>query len=101
MRPQFQERHHDYVLGPNQDSRLASVAAGAVIKSVELQLDPDAPFALRRRAVRVDASGSALEQANLQFLKTQWTGPNNDFRQQSFVPESVALNYFGQGGNPK
>ena len=26
--PQFQQRHQDYVIGPNQDTRLASVAAG-------------------------------------------------------------------------
>ena len=31
-RPPFQERQHDYVFGPNQDARLASVASGASIK---------------------------------------------------------------------
>ena len=53
MRPQFQERHHDYVMGPNQDSRLANVAAGAVLEDIELKLDSDAPFLLRGRARRL------------------------------------------------
>ena len=53
LRAQFQERHQDYVIGPppagqnptvNQDSRLASVAAGQLVSGIELQMDPDAPF---------------------------------------------------------
>ena len=40
------ERHQDYVLGPNQDKRLASVAAGQALE-LSLYLDTDAPFALR------------------------------------------------------
>jgi len=101
MMPQFQERFHIYVLGPNQDTRLTSVAAGALIKGITLTLDPDAPFALRGRAVRQTYT-STLTQAGLQFLKTRWTGPTeSDYRQQVTISESVQMANFGQGGNPK
>jgi len=96
----LQERHHDYVLGPNQDSRLANVAAGAEFDDVILTLDTDAPFLLRGRALRQQYTG-ALTQTGLQFLKTKWTGPNNDFRQQDLILESLQMAYFGQGANPK
>ena len=99
--PALQERMHTYVLGPTQDSRLASVAAGAYVSGVELQLDSDAPFVLRSRAVR-QAYDSSLTQNNLQFLKTKWTGPvQGDFRQQDYILESLQMAYFGQVGNPK
>ncbi len=98
--PRFQERHMDYVLGPNQDPRLASVAAGALIEGITLQLDSDAPFVLRSRAVRQDYT-DALTQAGLQFLKTRWAGPTTDYRQQRLVPEALQMVNFGQGGNPK
>lgn len=96
----LQERHFDYVLGPNQDGRLANVAAGAEFDDVILQLDKDAPFLLRGRAVR-HAYSALLTQTGLQFLKTKWTGPNNDFRQQDLILESLQMAYFGQGANPK
>jgi len=101
-RPPFQERMHDYVLGPNQDSRLASVAAGATIKGIQLQLDPDAPFQLRSRAVRQTYT-SALTQNGLQFLASKWTGQRGkqDYRHQDYVLESLQMPYFGQMGNPK
>lgn len=100
MTPRLIERHQDYVLGPNQDSRLASVAAGAVIKEIELRLDPDAPFLLRSRAVRVSYS-STLTQDYLQGLATRWTGPIRDYRQQDYVRESLQMAFYGQGGNAK
>lgn len=101
-RPPFQERMHDYVLGPNQDSRLASVAAGAIIKGIELQLDPDAPFQLRSRAVRQQYT-SALTQNGLQFLASRWTGQRGkqDYRHTDYVPESLQMAYYGQMGSPK
>ncbi len=82
-RPLYQERHHDYVLGPNQDSRLASVAAGATVSKVKLTLDPDAPFALRGRAVRQKYS-STLTQGGLAGIQTQWCGPGEDYRMSTF-----------------
>ena len=99
--PRFQERHYDYVLGPNQDARLASIAAGAEVTDIELQLDPDAPFELRSRAVRQKYT-TALTQDGLQFLKTKWTGPTRGiFHQQDYVLESLQMAFFGQMGNPK
>jgi hypothetical protein len=99
MRPEFQERHHDYVFGPNQDPRLASVAAGAIIEGMKFRIDSDAPFELRSRAVR-QAYTTALTQDGLQFLSTRWTGPAQDYRQQVLIPERLQLTYFGQVGNP-
>jgi len=107
MTPPLQQRHFDYVLGPNQDSRLASVAAGAVIEEILLNTDGDAPFVLTGRAVRCAYNSSdiartgALSQSALQGLKTRWTGPNRDYRQQTFLRESLQMVYYGQFGNPK
>lgn len=100
MTPALQQRHFDYVLGPNQDSRLASVAAGAVVEEVVLEMDSDAPFVLTGRAVR-HAYTSTLNQANLAGLKTKWTGPNRDYRQQGYILESLQCAYYGAFGNPK
>lgn len=93
-------RHYDYVLGPNQDGRLASVAAGDVVTEVLLQMDDDAPFMLTGRAVRCKYT-SSLNQSSLRGLKTRWTGPTRDYRQQSFVLESLQSAYYGCFGNPK
>jgi hypothetical protein len=96
----LQQRHYDYVLGPNQDVRLASVAAGAVLEEVLLEMDSDAPFVLTGRAVRHKYT-SSLNQANLAGLKSKWTGPTRDYRQQGFILESLQMAYYGQFGNPK
>lgn len=102
MTPTLQERHQDYVLGPNQDSRLASVAPGATIEGVELALDDDAPFILRSRAVYCQYNdANASTQNGLQHLKTRWTGPIHDFRHQELISEAIQSAYFGQFGNPK
>jgi hypothetical protein len=96
----LQERHHDYVLGPNQDSRLASVAAGATLTDLELQLDTDAPFSLRSRCARqkFTTGGNFPTQNGLQYLKTRWSGPLKDYRQQQFISEACSGAYFGQCG---
>ena len=99
MKPQYQERHQDYVLGPNQDSRLAAVAAGAVITGVTLQLDHDAPFVLRARAYRVQYDSlTSRTQQNLNFVNVRYAGPLRDFRQQGFIPQNLVMPYGGQGG---
>jgi hypothetical protein len=100
MIPALQQRHYDYVLGPNQDARLHAVAAGAVITGLFLEMDSDAPFVLTGRAVR-HAYTSALTQTNLRGLKTKWTGPTRDYRHQGFILESLQMAYYGQFGNPK
>jgi len=97
-RPPYQERHQDYVLGPNQDSSLTSVAPGQII-SCTLQLDNDAPFILRGRAYRVkyDTLASRTQQ-NLNQLALRYSGPLRDWRQQNFVPQNLVMPYGGQGG---
>lgn len=98
----LQQRHHDYVLGPNQDARLASVASGQVIKDVELTLDNDAPFVLRSRAVYCQYNTANFEtQSDLVGIKTRFSGPLKNYRSSDFVSESIQSAYFGQFGNPK
>jgi hypothetical protein len=100
------QRHHDYVLGPNQDARLASVAAGQTITGIPLTTDSDAPFVLRSRAMRVrydesrHQTGNAASGTGLNHLLMRWSGPDRDYRAQSLVRQSLYGPYFGQIGNP-
>ena len=96
----LQKRPFIYVLGPNQDARLASVAPGLVIEECLLRMEDDAPFVLTGRAVR-QAYNSTLRQDDLMGLQTQWTGPQRDYRQQGYILESLQMAYYGQFGNPK
>ena len=97
MKPHFQERHHDHVWGPAQDSRLASVGPGQLIRNIEVQFDNDAPFFLRGRAYRVSYDSLASRtQVGLQNLKMRWSGPNNDYRQNVLVPQGLDMAYGGQ-----
>ena len=109
-RPPTQHRHYDYVVGgnlafdkTNQDVRLNTVASGAEITDIILQMDNDAPFYMTGRAVRCAyATGRSFSQAKLNGLKTKWTGPGGrDFRQQDYILESLQMAYYGQFGNPK
>lgn len=97
MRPQFQERHQDYVVGPNQDTRLASVAAGQLVSNIELTMDPDAPFLLRGRAYRVSYNNlDARQQVGLQNLSLRYSGPDQDYRSNVLVPQGLLMPYGGQ-----
>ena len=99
MIPQWQQRHHDYVVGPNQDSRLASVAAGATITNIQFQLDNDAPFLLRGRAYRVQYDNlDSRTQQGLNTLSLRYTGPNRDYTSQGYIPQNLLMPYGGQGG---
>jgi hypothetical protein len=80
-------------MGPNQDARLALVPAGQVIENVNVKIDLDAPFVLRRRAL-----GPVT--ADLPYLKTKWAGPTSDYRSE-YILESLRQPYFGQNGSPK
>ncbi len=100
MTPKLQHRPFIYVLGPDQDSRLGSIAPGQSVEQVLLRTEDDAPFVLTGRSVR-HAYTSALTQANLVGLKTRWAGPTGDYRHQQFVLESLQMAYYGQFGNPK
>jgi hypothetical protein len=102
MTPALIQRHHDYVLGPSQDARLASVTPGQTL-SVELTTDNDAPFMLRSRAMRVKYASpftGVRTQPGLNHLLLRWTGPNRDYRAQHLVRQSLYGPYFGQLGNP-
>ncbi len=99
MTPGLVQRHHDYVLGPNQDGRLSSVAAGQTITGLELHLDTDAPFLLRSRAMRTTYDSGATQQA-LSGLLARWAGPNRDYRSQDLIRQSLLGPYYGQLGNP-
>lgn len=104
MTPGLVQRHHDYVLGPNQDGRLASVAAGQTITGLALSLDSDAPFVLRSRAMRVkytaDERAGSRVQSGLNHLLLRWAGPDRDYRSQVLIRQSMLAPYFGQLGNP-
>ena len=92
MRPPYQERFQVYVMGPTQDARLANIPAGQVIENINVKIDLDAPFVLRRRAL-----GPVT--ADLPYLKTKWTGPTSDYR-SDYILESLRQPYFGQNGSP-
>jgi hypothetical protein len=92
------ERHFDYVLGPDQDARLASVAAGQTL-DLQLGLDSDAPFLLRSRAMRVKYD-SSRRQTGLNHLLLKWANAEHKWQSQDFIRQSLLGPYFGQIGNP-
>jgi hypothetical protein len=98
MTPRFLERHQDYVL------QIASLAPGQIVTAVPMVLDLDAPFVLRSRAFRVNPTqeGGSIHnlQAGLQFLKTSFTGPDENYVSQQRVPATLHSYCFGQQGSP-
>lgn len=97
--PRFLERHQDYVL------KVASLAPGQIVLAVPLVLDLDAPFVLRSRAFRVRPTqdinaGIYNLQSGLQFLKTAFTGPDENYVSQQRVPATLHSYCFGQQGSP-
>ena len=97
--PQWQSRHQDYVVGPNQDSRLASVGAGVTVSGIQFQFENDAPFLLRGRAYRVAYNNlDSHQQAGLNGFAMRYTGPNRDYRSQGFIPQNLLGPYGGQSG---
>src|SRR5271157_1453484 len=89
MTPRFLERHQDYVL------KIASLAAGQIMTAVPLVLELDAPFVLRSRAFRVKPTQANL-QGGLQFLKTSFTGPDENYVSQQRVPATLHSYCFGR-----
>lgn len=97
-RPEFQQRHQDYVVGPNQDARLAAVAPGQLVTGIEFQTDPDAPFLCRGRAMRVQYDSLASHtQAGLSGVAMRFSGPDQDFRSPR-VLQSLVMPFGGQSG---
>lgn len=99
MTPGMVQRHFDYVLGPNQDGRLASVAAGQLVEGLVLRLDMDAPFILRSRALRMTPASETAQLA-IEDLRLRWAGPDRQFQSQDLIRQSLVGPYFGQVGNP-
>jgi hypothetical protein len=107
MRPDFQARHWDYVMGgPLLQTQLwgglGSVAANAQISKLALKLDPDAPFLLRSIAARVqyDTTVSSHRQTGLSQLLLRFTGPTENYLQQVPIPLTLMTPWGGQMGNP-
>ena len=100
IRPPFQARFQDYILGPNQATALTSVAAGQLLTEVTLQLDTDAPFLMLGRAMRCTYTAS-LTQAPLQGLATRFAGPQRDYKSTALISSALEMVYYGQFGNPK
>ena len=99
MTPRFLERHQDYVL------QIASLAPGQIMTAVPVMLDLDAPFVLRSRAFRVQPQQNTRLwilnlQSGLQFLKTSFTGPDENYVSQQRVPATLHSYCFGQQGSP-
>ena len=93
MTPRFIERHQDYVL------KIASLAAGQIMTAMPVVLDLDAPFVLRSRAFRVVPNQNNV-QVGLQYLKTSFTGPDENYVSQQRVPATLHSYCFGQHGSP-
>ena len=93
MTPRFIERHQDYVL------KIASLAAGQIMTAMPVVLDLDAPFVLRSRAFRVVPNQNNV-QVGLQYLKTSFTGPDENYVSQQRVPATLHSYCFGQQGSP-
>lgn len=97
--PDFQERHQDYVIGPAQDSRLASIAPGQEVTGIEFQFDTDAPFLMRGRAYRVRAAAlDSQVQTGLQDVALKYTKGDGDYTSQGYIPQGLVMPYGGQGG---
>lgn len=94
MTPKFQQRHQDYVF------HFPPLAPGQIMTGIPFVLDPDAPFILRSRALRLPYD-NARTQNGLQFVSMRYTGPDSSYRSQVLVPQYAEMANFGQMGNPK
>lgn len=115
--PRYQQRDHIYVLGPpllptsapvpqlpNETPALTSLAPGQQIIGLPVVLDKDAPFVLRRRALRVrydtTITGTQTETGINQLL-VRFTGHDLRYLQEDFVPQNLDGAFFGQYGQWK
>jgi hypothetical protein len=94
MTPRFQQRHQDYVM------HFPPLVPGQLMQGIPFVLDPDAPFILRSRALRLPYN-QAREQAGVQFVSLRYTGPDGAYRAQTLIPQYAEMVNFGQMGNPK
>lgn len=79
----IQERHMDYVWS------LPTLAPGQPY-TAPFQFDPDAPFELRGLAARIPYDPATLTQTGLQNVFVRWSGPTQDYRQQTMMIQAMA-----------
>ena len=112
--PRFQQRDHIYTVGPpllpvgapvpqlpNEFSVLSSLAPGQQILGLEVTLDKDAPFVMRRRAMRVQYDLNQTQGFHLQNvpnLMLRFSGQDKHYLQQTHVPQNLDGAFFGQLG---
>lgn len=113
--PRYQQRDHIYVVGPpllpasapvpqlpNETPALVSLAPGAQVLGLPVTLDKDAPFVMRRRALRVrydpTAASTVHNETGINQLLVRFTGHDHHYLQQSFVPQNLDGAFFGQFG---
>jgi hypothetical protein len=113
--PRFQQRDHTYVLGPpllpvsnpvpqlpNEYAVLSSLAPGQQILGLPVNLDKDAPFVMRRRALRikydVNATGASHLYTGINQIMVRFTGHDHHYLQQSPVPQNLDGAFFGLFG---
>jgi len=113
--PRFQQRDHIYVLGPpllptsspvpqlpNETPVLSSLAPGQQIIGLPVTLDKDAPFVMRRRALRVRYDTAQAPFVHLETginqLMVRFTGWDHHYLQQGMIPQNLDGAFFGQYG---
>ena len=113
--PRFQQRDHIYTVGPpllpvsnpvpqlpNEFPVLSSIAPGPQILGLPVTLDKDAPFVMRRRALRVKfdstLSGTSHVYTGINQLLVRFTGHDDHYLQQSPVPQNLDGAFFGVMG---
>lgn len=115
--PKYQQRDHIYVVGPpllptsapvpqlpNETPALTTLAAGAQIIGLPVTLDKDAPFILRRRALRIQYDTSATgkqQETGINQLMVRFTDRDHAYLSQSIIPQNLDGAYFGQFGQWK
>jgi hypothetical protein len=113
--PRFQQRDHIYTLGPpllpvanpvpqlpNEYAVLSSLAPGQQVLGLPVNLDKDAPWVMRRRALRIKydstQSGTTHIFTGINQLMVRFTGHDQHYLQQSPVPQNLDGAFFGQFG---
>lgn len=95
MNPNVQLRHFDYVL------QVGTLPAGATLTEVPLQLDLDADFILRRRAVHYQSTtpGLAGQQALTNYFDRMAGPDSGDYMSQALLRFANENPDFGQYGS--
>lgn len=87
------KRHFDYVV------TVGAVNANTFVVQVPLQINTRAPFVLRGRAMR-QSWNSVDGQTNNNKLAMRYTGPDQEYLSQTFIPFGPMSMAWGMGGSP-